>query len=101
MKKAPAAPPSLTISAPEEIALARRLAQFAEAVPAVLDDYRPNLLANYLFELANAFHAFYEACPVLKSEGEARASRLLLCETTARVLKTGLSLLGIEAPARM
>ncbi len=100
-EEAPAAPPALTLSAPEEIALARRLAQFAEAVPAVLDDFRPNLLANYLFELANAFHAFYEACPVLKAEGTARASRLLLCETTARVLKTGLGLLGIEAPERM
>ena len=91
----------MRLEAAEEIALARRLAQFGEAVPAVLDDYRPNLLANYLFELANAFHAFYEACPVLKSEGEVRASRLLLCETTARVLKTGLGLLGIEAPERM
>jgi arginyl-tRNA synthetase len=46
--------------------LANALAQFGETVPQVLNDFRPNLLANYLFELANAFHAFYEACPVLK-----------------------------------
>ena len=47
--------------------------QFAEIVPTVLNDFRPNILANYLFELANGFHAFYEACPVLKSEEPARA----------------------------
>ena len=54
--------------APEEIALAKLLLRFGEVVPQVLDDYRPNLLANYLFELANTFHGFYEACPVLKAE---------------------------------
>jgi len=64
-------------------------------------DHRPNTLANYLYELANTFHAFYEACPVLKSEGSLRASRLALCELSARLLKTGLQLLGIEVPERM
>jgi arginyl-tRNA synthetase len=58
-------------------------------------------LANYLFETANAFHAFYEACPVLKAEGSARHSRLVLCDTTARVLRQGLELLGVEVPERM
>jgi arginyl-tRNA synthetase len=67
----------------------------------VLDDYRPNALANYLYELAIAFHSFYEACPVLKAETGTRESRLLLCETTARLLKQGLALLGIEVPERM
>jgi arginyl-tRNA synthetase len=67
----------------------------------VLDDHRPNLLANYLFELASAFHTFFEACPVLKSEGATRQTRLALCEGAARVLRQGLELLGIEAPERM
>jgi arginyl-tRNA synthetase len=67
----------------------------------VLEDHRPNTLANYLYELANTFHAFYEACPVLKSEGAQKASRLELCELSARLLKTGLGLLGIEVPERM
>jgi arginyl-tRNA synthetase len=84
-----------------EINLARRLCQFAEIVPQVLNDFRPNILANYLFELANNFHTFYEACPVLKSEEPARASRLALCDLTARVLHRGLDLLGIKAPDKM
>jgi arginyl-tRNA synthetase len=84
-----------------EINLAKRLCQFAEIVPEVLNDFRPNILANYLFELANNFHTFYEACPVLKSEEPARSSRLALCDLTARVLQRGLDLLGIKAPEKM
>src|ERR1700730_17455167 len=58
---------TLVLAESAEINLAKRLCQFAEIVPQVLNDFRPNILANYLFELANSFHAFYEACPVLKS----------------------------------
>ena len=58
-------------------------------VPQALNDFRPNILANYLFELANSFHAFYEACPVLKSEEPARGSRLALCDLTRTSLGTG------------
>jgi arginyl-tRNA synthetase len=84
-----------------EINLARRLCQFAEIVPQVLNDFRPNILANYLFELANNFHGFYEACPVLKSDEPARNSRLALCDLTGRVLQRGLDLLGIKVPEKM
>jgi arginyl-tRNA synthetase len=91
----------LVLAAPEERNLALRLSQFGEIVPTVLNDFRPNVLANYLFELANTFHAFYEACPVLKSEEPARSSRLALCELTARVLHRGLNLLGIDVPEKM
>jgi arginyl-tRNA synthetase len=84
-----------------ELGLAKKLFQFGEVLPQVLEDYRPNLLANYLFELANTFHGFYEACPVLKSEGDTRAARLALCAATARTLQRGLGLLGIEVPERM
>lgn len=84
-----------------EIHLARMLVRFAEIVPAVLDDCRPNILAAYLFELAKAFHSFYEACPVLRSEGDIRRSRLALCELTSRVLRMGMGLLGIHLPERM
>jgi arginyl-tRNA synthetase len=91
----------LEIAAEGEIHLARMLARFGEVVPAVLDDFRPNILANYLLELAKAFHSFFEACPVLKAEGETRRSRLALCELTSRVLERGLGLLGIRVPQRM
>jgi arginyl-tRNA synthetase len=84
-----------------EINLAKRLCQFAEIVPHVLNDFRPNILANYLFEVANSFHTFYEACPVLKSEEPARSSRLALCDLTAKVLYRGLDLLGIKVPEKM
>ena len=84
-----------------EIVLAKRLCQFAEIVPQVLNDFRPNILANYLFELANGFHAFYEACPVLKSGEPLRSSRLALCDLTGRVLQRGLDLLGIKVPEKM
>src|SRR5438128_9531284 len=92
---------SLTLTDSAEINLAKRLCQFAEIVPQVLNGFRPNILANYLFELANSFHTFYEACPVLKSSEPARSSRLALCELTGRVLKHGLGLLGIKVPERM
>jgi arginyl-tRNA synthetase len=97
-------PSSLTtvkLNESAESNLAKRLCQFAETVPQVLNDFRPNILANYLFELANSFHAFYEACPVLKSQKPARSSRLALCELTGRVLQKGLELLGIKAPEKM
>jgi arginyl-tRNA synthetase len=84
-----------------EITLAKRLCQFAEIVPQVLNDFRPNILANYLFELANGFHAFYEACPVLRSDEPVRNSRLALCDLTGRVLQCGLDLLGIKVPEKM
>ena len=88
-------------SEPAELALAKKLLQFGEVLPQVIEDYRPNVLANYLYELASTFHGFFEACPVLKSEGETRASRLTLCDATARLLKQGMALLGIEVPERM
>ena len=95
------APAALNLSEDAEIHLARMLVRFAEVVPSTLDDCRPNLLAAYLYDLARAFHSFYEACPVLKSEGAVRESRLALCELTARVLKQGMGLFGIEMPERM
>jgi arginyl-tRNA synthetase len=91
----------LLLEQPSELALAKSLLRFGEELPIALEEHRPNLLANYLYELANSFHAFYEACPVLKSQGTRRASRLELCDICARVLQTGLGLLGIAVPVRM
>lgn len=91
----------LEFTEPAERALAMKLAQFAENAHDVLEDHRPNLLANYLYEVANTYHGFYEACNVLRSEGAIRNTRLTLCEATSRVLKAGLSLLGIQTTERM
>ncbi|HEU5247600.1 MAG TPA: arginine--tRNA ligase [Candidatus Udaeobacter sp.] len=92
---------NLVLGSSPEINLAKRLCQLAEIVPQVLNDFRPNILANYLFEVANSFHTFYEACPVLKSEEPARSSRLALCDLTGQVLYRGLDLLGIKVPEKM
>jgi arginyl-tRNA synthetase len=88
--------PELKLAAPEEIALAKHLLNFGLTLEAVAEEYRPNFLCNYLFELAGKFTGFYENCPVLKAEGAVRESRLALCDLTARVLKQGLDVLGIE-----
>jgi arginyl-tRNA synthetase len=92
---------TITFVAPAEMALAIKLCQFGEILPQVLEDFRQNSLANYLYELASTFHSFFEACPVLKAEEPARSTRLALCELTARVLKQGLALLGIGVPEKM
>jgi arginyl-tRNA synthetase len=92
---------TIVLAEDAELHLARLLARFAEVLPTVLEDHRPNLLANYLLELARAFHSFFEACPVLKAEEATRSSRLALCELTSRALSTGLGLLGIKCPERM
>jgi arginyl-tRNA synthetase len=92
---------AIVLTEDAEIHLARLLVRFAEVLPTVIEEHRPNLLANYLLELARAFHSFFEACPVLKADGPVRESRLALCELTSRVLSTGLGLLGIRCPERM
>jgi arginyl-tRNA synthetase len=94
-------PAELTLEAEAEQSLAKRLLQFAEIVPAILDGFKPNILANYLYELAAEFHGFYEVCPVLGAEGHSRGTRLALCDVFSRVLETGLGLLGIGVPQRM
>lgn len=94
-------PAALELGAPEELALARHLLNFGLVLEAVAEDYRPNFLCNYLYELAGWFTAFYENCPVLKSEAGQRASRLVLCDLAARVLKQGLDVLGIETLEQM
>lgn len=95
----PTAP--IFLNEPAERALGLKLLQYAETVPLVLEEFRPNILANYLYELANTYHSFYEACPVIKADAANRASRLLLSDITARTLAHGLGLLGIGCPERM
>ena len=86
----------IMLSAPEELALAKHLMNFGQVLELVAADHRPNFLCNFLFELAGHFSSFYEACPVLKTEAAEKESRLALCELTARVMRQGLDVLGIE-----
>jgi arginyl-tRNA synthetase len=92
---------NIELAAAEEIALAKHLLNFGLTLEAVAEEYRPNFLCNYLFELAGKFTAFYENCPVLKADPAVRDSRLALCDLTARVLKQGLETLGIETVEQM
>jgi arginyl-tRNA synthetase len=92
---------SLALEAPDEIALARHLLNFGLVLEAVADDYRPNFLCAYLHELSGQFARFYESCPVLKAEGAQKATRLALCDLTARVIRQGLEVLGIETTEQM
>lgn len=93
------APVVLTAQAERELVLT--LSRFPAAMQAAVDYLQPHRLATYLFELATQFSSFYENCPVLKSEGRVRESRLALSAHTAAVLEQGLNLLGIEAPQRL
>jgi arginyl-tRNA synthetase len=89
------------LAAPEEITLAKHLLNFGLTLEAVAEEYRPNFLCIFLYELAGKFTGFYENCPVLKADVETRSSRLALCDLTARVLKQGLDVLGIEIVDQM
>jgi arginyl-tRNA synthetase len=85
-----------------ERTLALQLLRFGEAIELALEDFRPNQLTNYLFELATTYSTFYESCPVLQAETpELRLSRLALCDLTARTIQKGLELLGIGVVERM
>jgi arginyl-tRNA synthetase len=84
-----------------EIALAKHILLFSEAIAAVETELLPNRLCQYLFELSQKFNQFYDRCPVLQAEEPFHTSRLLLCDFTARILKLGLNLLGIEVLDRM
>jgi arginyl-tRNA synthetase len=94
-------PKQVIISEPQERALAIELLGFGPLIEEVAGSLEFHKLAGYLYNLAQAFTAFYEKCPVLKAEDDVRDSRLVLCDLTARTLKTGQGLLGINTPDQM
>ena len=97
-RRAEAGAPSET---PAEIALARKLVKFSDALRLASDTLRPHFLCLYLYELAGEFSAFYTADKVLVDDPAIRARRLLLCARTLLVLETGLHLLGLRTLDRM
>ncbi|RXJ74757.1 arginine--tRNA ligase [Veronia nyctiphanis] len=92
---------AIVVTEEKEKALVSKLLQFEEAVQSVAREGQPHIMCSYLFELAGNFSSFYEACPILSSEGETRQSRLKLAALTAKTIKQGLSLLGINTLERM
>jgi arginyl-tRNA synthetase len=96
-----AVPAPVFLIEPSELALSRKLLDFADSLFLAAEEFRPHYLCLYLFELATIFHKFYEACPVLTAEPAVRSSRLLLCDLTARTLRQGLYLLGIDVVEQM
>lgn len=92
----------ILLDTPAERALGMAILQFGEALDLAVLDYRPNQLTSYLFDLAGRYSTFFDQCPVLKAETEElRQSRLLLCDLTARVIRQGLELLGIDVVEKM
>ncbi len=93
----------LELTESAELVLASHLISYSQTIKSSLVDYRPNYLTNYLYELAQKFSSFYTCCPVLSADSASRrASRLLLCDLTARTIAHGLSdLLGIDVVDQM
>ena len=97
-----AGPAEIVIEEDAERALALELVRFPQVVRAVGESLEPHRLCNYLYELASAFHRFYERCPVLSApDVRLRDSRLRLADVTARTLRVGLGLLGIGTVEQM
>jgi len=92
---------AIVLGTDEERSLAKALLRFGEVVHQAADTGLPHLITDHLYDLAKAYSTFFEACPVLKAEGETRDSRLSLCALTARQMRRGLSLLGIRVVDRM
>ena len=84
------------LTEPLEKQLAAELLKFEDVLQSVTDTAYPHYLAAYLYQIATLFSRFYEACPILKSEGATRNSRLQLAKLTGDTLKQGLELLGID-----
>jgi arginyl-tRNA synthetase len=91
----------IDISEPASRALVLRLVRFPEAVIRAAEGYKPSVIADYLYDTAQAYNAFYQNVPFLKAPDGVRESRIRLCKAVATVLKQGLDLLGIETPERI
>jgi len=92
---------SINLEQDIERRLAIKLSRFPAAVSGAAENYRPNILADYLYDLAQAYSSFYQNVPFLKAEEGIRESRIRLCRFTAQILRQGLELLGIETRERI
>jgi arginyl-tRNA synthetase len=99
LEQAPVVP--VILVEPAELALGRKLLDFADSISLAAEEYRPHYLCLYLFDVATLFHKFWESCPILNAEEDICGSRLVLTDLTARTLRQGLNLLGIEVVEQM
>ena len=91
----------IAVETPEERALALALLEFPATLARTAETLQPHRICGQLYDIASVFTTFYERCPVLRSEGDTRVTRFVLCDLTARTFSQGLALLGIETPERM
>ena len=92
---------AVSYSDPAELALIRKIAEMPEMINSAAKDYDPSALTRYSYELAQAFHKFYDSCPIKGAEEPVKLSRLALCIAAKTALKNVLTLLKVEAPERM
>lgn len=92
---------ALLLDTPVERELVLKLLQFPQTVLRAAESYKPNVLADYLFTLAQLYSSFYQSSPVLKADADVRDSRIKLCAMVAQALGVGLNLLGISTPRRI
>ena len=86
---------------PQELTLLQEIASFPQQIERAAAEFRPLLIASYVYELAKSFNDFYHACPVLSSDEPVRTARVVLVAATRPVLANGLRLLEIDAPDEM
>mgnify|MGYP001201884794 FL=1 len=92
---------SITLEEPIERKIALKICRFESAVTSAAMYYKPNILADYLYELSQLYSSFYQNVPFLKAQPGTRESRIRICRLTANILKQGLHLLGIETRERI
>lgn len=91
----------LRLSGEEELKVVLALLKYADALRRAKEEFRPNHIANFLYQLAQDFNRFYNAVPILQADDHLKRSRLLLVYSVIRVMEDGLSLLAIKAPEKM
>ncbi|MCX7909167.1 MAG: arginine--tRNA ligase [Ignavibacteria bacterium] len=86
---------------PQELNLIKVQRRFPEVIEIAAEKFEPQILADYLYDLATAFHTFYHNCRIIGSEEPILSARFKLAKVTQTILKNGLTILGVSAPTRM
>ena len=92
---------AVSYSEPAELALIRKIAEMPEMINDAAKGYDPSALTKYAFELAQAYHKFYDSCKIKDAESDVRLSRLALCSAARTALRNVLALLKVDAPEKM